>query len=344
MRRLLLILPVLFAILVAVAFLAWNWYAAPVTRSTQPVIVDITPGPLRQVAAQLHAQGALPHPWTLWLLARARGEGHALRAGEYSVAPGTTVAGLLALLKSGKVLLHSLTLVDGWTFAQVRQAIEADPDLKHALAGLSDAALMARLGHPNESPEGRFYPDTYQFPKGTTDVAFLQRAYREMQSRLAAAWQQRAANLPIQTPYEALILASIVEKETAQPQERPEIAGVFVRRLEKGMRLQSDPTVIFGLGSAYAGKITYKDLRTDTPYNTYTRNGLPPTPICIPGLPAIDAVLHPAAGDALYFVARGNGTHQFSATLAEQNAAVKKYQLIPAPHQASHAKIPIHKR
>lgn len=343
MRRLRFVLPVIIAILVvAAAFLGWSWYQAPVTRATQPVIVDITPGAsLRQVAAQLHAQGVLPHPWTLRLLARIRGDAHTLRAGEYSVAPGTTVAGLLALLKSGKVVLHALTLVDGWTFAQVLQAIASDPDLQHGLAGLSDAEIMAKLGHPGESPEGRFYPDTYQFPKGTSDVAFLQRAYREMQTRLAAAWQQRAPGLPLDTPYAALILASIVEKETAQPQERPEIAGVFVRRLEKGMRLQSDPTVIFGLGSAYTGKITYKDLRTDTPYNTYTRSGLPPTPICIPGMPAIEAVLHPAPGDALYFVARGDGTHQFSATLAEQNAAVKKYQL---NHPDGHGQGPLHQR
>lgn len=343
MRRLRFILPVGIAILVvAAAFLGWNWYAAPVTSAAQPVIVDIAPGAsLRQVAAQLHAQGVLPRPWALRLLARVRGDAHTLRAGEYSVAPGTTVAGLLALLKSGKVVLHALTLVDGWTFAQVLQAIESDPDLQHGLAGLSDAEIMGKLGHPGESPEGRFYPDTYQFPKGTSDVAFLQRAYREMQARLIAAWQRRASGLPLETPYAALILASIVEKETAQPQERPEIAGVFVRRLEKGMRLQSDPTVIFGLGSAYTGKITYKDLRTDTPYNTYTRNGLPPTPICIPGMPAIEAVLHPAPGDALYFVARGDGTHQFSATLAEQNAAVKKYQL---HHPDGHGQGTIHQR
>ncbi|MGH8278435.1 MAG: endolytic transglycosylase MltG [Gammaproteobacteria bacterium] len=330
MRRLRFVLPLGLAILVvaAAAYLGWTWYAAPVTRAQSPVIVDITPGaPLRQIARELHAQGVLPRAWSLWLLARLRGEAHALRAGEYAVAPGTTVAGLLALLKSGKVVLHSLTLVDGWTFAQILQAVESDPELQHTLAGLDDAKIMQRLGHPGESPEGRFYPDTYQFPKGTTDVAFLDRAYRAMRGALTHAWQQRAPGLPYQTLYDALILASIVEKETAQPKERPEIAGVFVRRLEKGMRLQSDPTVIFGLGKAYAGKITYKDLRTDTPYNTYTRNGLPPTPICIPGLPAIEAALHPAPGDALYFVARGDGTHQFSATLAEQNAAVKKYQL-----------------
>lgn len=329
MLRLRVVLPVLLAILVAAAaFLAWTWYVAPVTRSTHAVTVDITPSAsLRGVAEELHAQGVLPQRWSLWLLARLRGDAHTLRAGEYAVEPGTTVADLLALLKSGKVVLHSLTLVDGWTFVQVLQAVETDADLKHSLAGLNQAEIMTRLGHAGESPEGRFYPDTYQFPKGTTDVAFLQRAYRDMHTHLATAWQRRAPNLPYKTPYDALILASIIEKETAQPQERPEIAGVFVRRLQKGMRLQSDPTVIFGLGSAYTGKITYKDLRTDTPYNTYTRYGLPPTPICIPGLPAIEAALHPAPGDALYFVARGDGTHQFSATLAEQKAAIKKYQL-----------------
>lgn len=324
----------LFALLALVVLLVlagtayWRGFLAPVVTGTRAVDVEVTPGaPLRQVAAELHAQGVLPRPFDLVWLARLRGGAHSLRAGEYLVPPGTSVAGLLDLLKSGKVVLHALTLVDGWTFKQVMQAVDSNPALRHTLAGMNSNAIMAALGHPGEAPEGRFYPDTYQFPKGTSDVAFLQRAYRDMQSHLESAWQQRAPGLPYQTSYDALILASVVEKETAQPTERGEIAGVFVRRLAKDMRLQSDPTVIYGLGNAYNGKITYKDLRTNTPYNTYTRNGLPPTPICLPSLASIEAALHPAPGDALYFVARGDGTHQFSATLAEQNAAVQKYQI-----------------
>lgn len=328
MLRKLVILLVIVVLLVIAGTAYWRGFLAPVVTGTRAVDVEVTPGaPLRQVAAELHAQGVLPQPFDLVWLARLRGDTHALRAGEYLVPPGTSVAGLLDLLKSGKVVLHSLTLVDGWTFKQVMQAVDSNPALRHTLAGKNSTAIMAALGHPGESPEGRFYPDTYQFPKGTTDVAFLLRAYYDMQSHLESAWQARAAGLPYQTPYAALILASIVEKETAQPKERGEIAGVFVRRLAKAMRLQSDPTVIYGLGDAYNGKITYKDLRTDTPYNTYTRNGLPPTPICLPSLASLEAVLHPTPGDALYFVARGDGTHQFSATLVEQNAAVQKYQI-----------------
>ncbi len=330
-KRLRLWLPAVLAVIIASTGLAyWNWYIVPVVPGNKAVDVEVTPGqPLRAVAAQLHAQGALPHPLDLVLLARLRGDASTIRAGEYLVQPGTNVAGLLALLKSGRVVMHPLTLVDGWTFAQVLQAVEQDPELRHTLKGLDDSVIMTRLGHPGENPEGRFFPDTYQFPKDTTDAAFLERAYRTMQDHLHAAWQARAQNLPYKTPYDALILASIIEKETAQPVERAEIAGVFVRRLEKGMKLQSDPTVIYGLGNAYNGRITYKDLRTDTPYNTYTRYGLPPTPICMPGLPSIEAALHPASGNALYFVARGDGTHQFSATLQQQDAAVRKYQLTP---------------
>ncbi|MDE2273210.1 MAG: endolytic transglycosylase MltG [Gammaproteobacteria bacterium] len=328
MLRKLVTLLVLVVLLVIAGTMYWRGFLAPVVTGTHAVDVEVTPGaPLRQVAAELHAQGVLPQPLDLVWLARLRGDTHSLRAGEYLVPPGTSVAGLLDLLKSGKVVLHSLTLVDGWTFKQVMQAVDSNPALSHTLDGKDAAAIMATLGHPGESPEGRFFPDTYQFPKGTSDVTFLLRAYRDMQSHLESAWQKRADGLPYRTPYEALILASIVEKETAQPKERGEIAGVFVRRLAKGMRLQSDPTVIFGLGDAYTGKITYKDLRSDTPYNTYTRYGLPPTPICLPSLASLEAVLHPTPGDALYFVARGDGTHQFSATLVEQNAAVQKYQI-----------------
>lgn len=322
-------LPASIAVISLAAWMAyWRWYVVPVVPAGKAVDVEVTPDTsLRGVAVQLHAQGALPHPLDLVLLARLRGDANAIRAGEYLVEPATSVAGLLELLKSGRVVMHSLTLVEGWTFRQVLQAVAQATALRHTLKGLDDNAIMAKLGYAGENPEGRFYPDTYQFPKDTTDAAFLERAYRTMQAQLHTAWQRRAADLPYKTTYDALIMASIIEKETAQPGERAQIAGVFVRRLEKGMKLQSDPTVIYGLGASYRGNITSKDLRTDTPYSTYTRHGLPPTPICMPSLASIRAALHPAPGDALYFVARGDGTHQFSATLKEQDAAVRRYQL-----------------
>lgn len=321
-------------VVLAGAWFHYTCYRQPVLSGQQAVTVDIAPGkPLRVVARELQQRGVLPHPLSLVVLARLKGESGSLRAGEYRIEPGTTVAGLLGQLVSGRVLMHSLTVVDGWTFKQMFSAVEQDPDLVHTLQGLSPQQVMQRLGHPGQYPEGLFYPDTYNFSRGTTDVAFLQRAYQTMRDKLNAAWVTRQSGLPYRTPYDALIMASVIEKETAQPRERNEIAGVFVRRLQKGMKLQSDPTVIYGLGDAYNGDITFKDLRTDTPYNSYTRYGLPPTPICMPALASIEAALHPTPGDALYFVARGDGTHQFSATLAEQNAAVQKYQL---PHHKKH--------
>ena len=309
------------------AWLHWHWTRDPLPIGAQPVDVEIMPGEsLRHVAQQFADKGILRHAWDLTLYTRLERAAGGLRAGEYRIPPGTTVAGLLDLLRSGKVVMHSLTLVEGWTFKQVMAVVEGEPNLSHTLAGLSLGAQMQKLGFESASPEGELLPDTYQFPRGTSDVAFLRRAHEALQRYLASDWNGRPAGLPYKTPYDALIMASIVEKETGQPFERAKIAGVFVRRLEKGMKLQSDPTVIYGMGDAYDGNIRLQDLRTDTPYNSYTRFGLPPTPICMPGRAALDAALHPEPGDALYFVARGDGTHQFSATLEEQNAAVEKYQ------------------
>ena len=309
------------------AWLHWHWTRDPLPIGARAVDVDILPGEsVRHVAQQFADKGILHHAWDLTLYTRLERASGGLRAGEYAIQPGTTVAGLLDLLRSGKVVMHSLTLVEGWTFRQVLAVVEAEPDLDHTLGGLSPAAQLQKLGFESASPEGELLPDTYQFPRGTSDVAFLRRAHEAEQQLLASAWNARPEGLPYKTPYDALIMASIVEKETGQAFERPKIAGVFVRRLQKGMKLQSDPTVIYGMGDAYDGDIRLKDLRTDTPYNSYTRFGLPPTPICMPGRAALDAALHPAPGDALYFVARGDGTHQFSATLKEQNAAVEKYQ------------------
>ena len=280
------------------------------------------------IVRQLRDEKLSDAPLLSWrALAMRLGVADKLHAGEYVLAPGMTPTVLLENMAAGRVLHHRVTLVDGWTFAQVREALQKAPKLKHELDALTDAAAMAKLGDAGQSPEGEFMPDTYDYVLGMSDLDVLARARKALQEFLAKEWAARDPSIPLQTPYQALILASLVEKETAVPVERPEIAGVFERRLKIGMKLDTDPSVIFGMGSTYAGKIHKVDLETDTPYNTYTRAGLPPTPIALPGRAAIRAVMHPAAGDALYFVARGDGTHQFSATLAEHNAAVKKYIL-----------------
>lgn len=282
---------------------------------------------LGTVADALAARGLTDHPRFFVWMARLRGKEQAIRAGEYRIPPGTTPPGLLAMLVAGRVVQHELTIVEGWNFRELRAAVAANPVLEHTLEGLTAAEVMARLGHPEEHPEGRFFPDTYHFPRGTTDAAFLRRAYAAMERHLAGAWADRDEGLPYEGPYEALIMASIVEKETAVPEERAAIAGVFVRRLERGMRLQTDPTVIYGIGPDFDGNIRRRDLREDTPYNTYVHKGLPPTPIAMPGAEAIHAALHPAPGNALYFVAKGDGSHVFSATLEGHNRAVRRYQL-----------------
>lgn len=312
----------------------WFWQAyqqfivSPLAIPADGLVYEVAAGSnLRRVAGELNELGVLPEPRYLVWYARYTGQASRLKAGEFKLEPGLTPPSLLALLVSGQTLSHKLTLLEGWNFRQVRAALAEHPVLIQTLNEVSDEELMARLGYAGEHPEGRFFPDTYQFPRGTTDLAFLRRAYSRMQDVLAQAWLEREQGLPLDTAYEALTLASVIEKETGAEEERPEIAGVFVRRLRKDMKLQTDPTVIYGLGEAFDGNLRRRDLRQDTPYNSYTRKGLPPTPICMPGKEAIVAALHPASGDALYFVARGDGTHAFSATLAEHNAAVRKYQL-----------------
>jgi UPF0755 protein len=250
-----------------------------------------------------------------------------IQSGEYELRSGLTPSRLLELLTSGKVIQHAVTLVEGRTFRQGLAALAADPVLADDLSGRTDEEIMARIGRPGEHPEGRLFPDTYYFPRGTTASDLVRRAYARMETVLQQEWEGRAPGLPMQTPYEALILASIVEKETGLSSERAQVAGVFVRRLSQGMKLQTDPTVIYGLGDTFNGNIRRFDLTGDTPYNTYVRAGLPPTPIAMPGQEAIRAVLHPAAGDSLYFVAKGDGSHAFSATLEEHNRAVRQYQL-----------------
>ena len=250
-----------------------------------------------------------------------------IKAGEYELLPGLMPEALFALFVSGKTVSYSITLIEGWSFRQMMAEIEAHPVLQQTLSGLSPEAIMQKLGHEDEHPEGRFFPDTYSFQRNTTDLELLRRAYDRMSRILQDAWAERDENIQLKSPYEALILASIVEKETGAASERAEISGVFSRRLRKGMKLQTDPTVIYGMGDRYKGNIRRKDLKEDTPYNTYVHTGLPPTPICMPGADAIAAAVKPKAGKSLYFVAKGDGSHQFSDTLRQHNNAVRKYQL-----------------
>jgi UPF0755 protein len=289
--------------------------------------VQVEPGlTVRMVLGRLAQAGALAHPRLTELYLRLHGRHFNIKAGEYEIAPHASAAAVVAMLAEGRVVLEQLTIVEGTTFADFRRALESDPQVRSTLRGRSDAEMMAAIGHPGEEPEGRFFPDTYRFASGTSDVEILKMAYDKMRQVLATAWTERAAGLPFRTPYEALVLASIIEKETGLASERPRIAGVFIGRLRKGMRLQSDPTVIYGIGPRYDGQIHTRDLATDTPYNTYTRTGLPPTPIALPGRESILAAVRPQETGALYFVATGEGgAHQFSSTLEEHNAAVQRY-------------------
>ncbi len=250
-----------------------------------------------------------------------------LKTGEYLLPPGMTMPQILDLLVSGKVTQYAVTWPEGWTFKQVIQSLQNRAEIRHTLQEVSYEDIMSRLQADFKHPEGWFFPDTYFFTKNTSDFELLQRGYQKMQAVLQQEWVAKAPDLPLKSPYEALILASIIEKETGVPEERAEIAGVFIRRLQKKMLLQTDPTVIYGMGDSYNGNIRRRDLKTPTPYNTYVIKGLPPTPIAMPGREAIHAALHPAEGKTLYFVAKGNGQHTFSRTLAEHNQAVRQYQL-----------------
>lgn len=298
------------------------------TVPDQGIEFNVSPGAsIGAIAAELKAQGVLRSAVYLRAYARLHGLASQIKTGEYLIAPGSTPRTLMEKLVAGRVIQYALTIVEGWTFRQMLDAIHSHDKLEPTLKGLDDAEIMARLGHPGEHPEGRFFPDTYHFPRGTSDLDFLRRAYDTMEKKLREVWEQRTPDLPLDSPYQALILASIIEKETGLAGERREIAGVFVRRLRKGMLLQTDPTVIYGAGSNFDGDLRRKDLETDTPYNTYVRKGLPPTPICLPGAESLAAAVDPASGDALYFVARGDGSHVFTKTLSEHNRAVQEYQL-----------------
>jgi len=282
---------------------------------------------IKSIAQNLSLEKIIDDPWLFILMARIKGVDTKVRAGEYRLQPEYTTADLLEAFTQGVSIQYSFTIIEGWTFRQMLKAMDKNPVLVKTLENKSNQEIMAALGHPEQHPEGQFFPDTYSFPKGTTDIAFLRRAYQLMQQHLSYQWENRAEDISVKSSYEALILASIVEKETGVAFERPLIAGVFTQRIKKNMRLQTDPTVIYGMGDDFDGDIRFRDLKKDTPYNTYMRKGLPPTPIALPGLDAIKAVLHPADTKALYFVSKGDGTHHFSETLEEHNQAVSKYQL-----------------
>lgn len=326
----------LFGGLIIVASLVAGWFwmdyrnfvTTPLNLPEEGMVYGVPMGfGTQQIARDLHAREILSEPLYFRLLVRQRGLGRKLRAGEYRLSPGLTANGLIDVLVSGKPVEYALTLVEGWTFKQFRSAMRADPILVQTLGELTDDEVMIRLGLDGQHPEGRFFPDTYRFPRGTEDIEVLQRAYRRMEQVLDRVWQERHSDLPIDGPYQAQILASIVEKETGAAEERAEIAGVFVRRLRLGMKMQTDPTVIYGMGERFDGNLRRRDLREDTPYNTYVHHGLPPTPIAMPGEDALRAAVQPAEGKALYFVSRGDGTHKFSNSLKEHNAAVRRYQL-----------------
>ena len=265
--------------------------------------------------------------WYLEIWARASGEAGRIKAGEYSLDPGLSSLDVLALMVGGKTVLHELRVIEGLRFEDALKIVLDHPELQHSLSDRRPEAVMAAIGRPEMHPEGRFFPDTYRFPKGTSDITILRQAFQAMDRVLAETWAERVADLPYARPEDALIMASIVEKETGLASEREAIAGVFVRRLQMGMRLQTDPTVIYGLGEAFDGNLRKRDLLADGPYNTYARSGLPPTPICLPGRAALRAAVNPAKGSALFFVSRGDGSHQFSDTLAEHETAVRRYQL-----------------
>lgn len=325
----------IFILLAVAAGIAYGWYdfarfsRMPLTLTTTSQSIDIGRGSsFKDIVGELRRRGftqASPLYWRL--LAEQMRVAGKLHAGEYALSGGMTPRDLLSNMAAGRVVQRYFTIVDGWNFHDLRQALTHADRLRQDGAVLDDKALMEKLGHPGEVPEGRFLPETYAYVKGDSDLDILKRAYAAMNQALDSAWQKRDKDLPLATPYEALILASIVEKETGRADERARIAGVFVRRLQLHMLLQTDPTVIYGMGESYAGKIHKTDLTTDTPYNTYTRPGLPPTPIAMPGKLALDAATRPLKGGELYFVSRGDGSHVFSSTLEEHNRNVACFQL-----------------
>lgn len=313
---------------------SWLWYSiqkslnSTLNIDSNEINYSIKSGSsLSAVIYDLSNKNIIKHPRYLIWYARLNGLSNKMKTGDYLLSNKLTSKEFLDNIFKGKVIQYSLAVIEGWSFSQLIEAIKQHPHIKHTLTNLSEKEIMGKLGLSGQHPEGLFLPDTYHFPAQLSDLEFLRRAYHAMQTVLKEEWDNRAVGLIYKNSYEVLIMASIVEKETGLASERNQIAGVFVRRLEKKMRLQTDPTVIYGMGNKYKGNIRKRDLLQDTPYNTYRRRGLPPTPIALPGRKAINAALHPAEGNALYFVSRGDGSHVFSETLEEHNKAVIKYQL-----------------
>jgi len=322
-------------VMVCVLLGAGAWFGSfvfrPLDFAGEVRELDIERGAsLRSVARRLHETGVLPDAWRFELLGRVSGRESALKAGSYQLDATWSALELLnAITGVAAVRLDRIAFVEGWTFRQLRGALDAHPSLRHDTAELSEAQVLQALGITRPSPEGLFFPDSYYFPKGTTDLSVLRRAAVRMETLLGEQWARRTEGLPIRDAYEALIVASIVEKETALEADRPLVAAVLLNRLRKGMRLQADPTVIYGLGEGFDGNLRRRDLEADSPYNTYVRSGLPPTPIAMPGLASLAAVVQPAESSALYFVARGDGSSHFSESLSEHNRAVNRYQRQP---------------
>jgi len=325
MKRLRPIGLVLLLVAAALATGVWQQYRqftnTPLEFDPQGMVLTVHPGDsLNAVLARLEKQEVTRLDWRWRVLNRLRGV--TIKTGEYLLPQGTTPPGLLDLLASGKVIAYRFTIIEGWSVKQLYAALAADPVLQHTLTNI--AGIEAAPGLPGSNPEGWFLPETYSFVRGDTDLQILQRAHDAMQKSLADVWNTRDIGLPFETPYELLVMASIIEKETSLESERADIAGVFVRRLAENWRLEADPTVIYGMGESYQGDIRRRDIKQDTPYNTYTRRGLPPTPIALPGLASLEAAAHPAAGEAMFFVANGQGGHTFSSTLEEHNRAVRQ--------------------
>ncbi len=319
---------VLALLAVLVTVIGYGYWAGtrPLDPGVEPYVIMPGSGVL-QLAQQLVDRAVLDEPYTLIAWAYAKGHTRNIKAGEYRFESGISVQQLLRQTVEGKVVQYGVTFIEGWTFRQLRAALQSAPKLQQTLAKKSHHQIMELVGASPQHFEGRFYPDTYFYTQGTSDLGILRQAHRRMQERLAHEWTNRPVNTPLRSPQEALVLASIIEKETGRPDERRMISAVFHNRLQRGMRLQTDPTVIYGLGDNFDGNLTREHLRTETPYNTYIHKGLPPTPIAMPGGDAIHAALHPADTTALYFVARGDGSHEFSSTLEAHNRAVVKYQL-----------------
>ena len=324
------VLPVVAVPAIFAVCLIWvnGYLAKPLNIFGDEYVLDVVKGSsLKAVARQLTAAGVLEHPRVFELVGRVAGKAERIQAGEYALSHDTTPGSLMDQLIDGQVKLHSLTVVEGWTVSKLLEAIRHHPAVRQTLEIKAPIDLVDSLQFDYPHPEGLFFPETYRFPRGTTDAELLRRAHDLMRERLAEAWAGRQPGLILTDPYEVLIMASIVERESALERERPAVAGVFMRRLEQGMRLQTDPTVIYGLGPAFDGNLTRRHLAEDTPYNTYVRKGLPPTPIALPSESSLRATVNPSPGDALYFVATGkeDGSHYFTATLEEHNAAVERY-------------------